>query len=183
MPEPTPARLAADIAYGRQVLEAELLAIRDLLPLVDDRFGHVVQRLFDCRGRVVVTGVGKSGLIGQKISATLSSTGSPSLFLHSAEAAHGDIGRVLEEDEVLALSYSGSTEEVIRLVPLIKKIGAGLIAVTSSAGTPLGRVADICLPIGELAEIWLGWAPQMDDYVTRALDPSSAPSYGVPGDE
>ncbi len=149
-----------DVAYGRNVLQAEIAAIRDMVPLLDARFSQAVDLLLSCKGRVVVTGVGKSGLIGQKISATLASTGTPSLFLHSGEAVHGDLGRVLREDVVLALSYSGSTEEVIRLVPILKKIGAALIAVTCSAGTPLAQVADVALPVGTVEEACpVGLAP------------------------
>ncbi len=157
------------VAYGRQVLEAELNAIRDMLPLIDERFGLAVTRVLECKGRLVVTGVGKSGLIGQKISATLASTGTPSLFLHSGEAVHGDMGRVLPEDVVLALSYSGSTE-VMRLVPIIKKLGAGLVAITSTAETPLGQAADICLPIGKIEEACpIGMAPTSSTTAMLAL--------------
>ena len=157
------------VAFGRSVLEAELNAIRDMLPLVDEQFGGAVQRVLDCAGRVVVTGVGKSGLIGQKISATLASTGTPSLFLHSGEAVHGDMGRVLAEDVVLALSYSGSTE-VMRLVPILKKIGAGLIAITSTRETPLGKAADLCLPIGRIEEACpIGMAPTSSTTAMLAL--------------
>ncbi len=159
----------ADAAYGRTVLQAELEAIRAMLPLVDADFGRAVARILDSPGRLVVTGVGKSGLIGQKISATLASTGTASLFLHSGEAVHGDMGRVLAEDVVLALSYSGSTE-VMRLVPIIKRIGAGLIAITSTAETPLGKAADICLPIGRIEEACpIGLAPTSSTTAMLAL--------------
>jgi arabinose-5-phosphate isomerase len=157
------------VLYGRQVLEAELNAIRDMLPLVDEQFGQAVELVLACTGRVVVTGVGKSGLIGQKISATLASTGTPSLFLHSGEAVHGDMGRVLAGDVVLALSYSGSTE-VMRLVPILKKIGAGLIAITSTRETPLGKAADLCLPVGRIEEACpIGMAPTSSTTAMLAL--------------
>ncbi len=160
----------ADIAYGRSVLEAEIRAVQALIPLLDARFTTAVALLLETKGRVVVTGVGKSGLVGQKVSATLASTGTPSLFLHSGEAVHGDLGRVLREDVVVALSYSGSTEEVIRLVPIIKKIGAKLIAVTRSADTPLGRVADVTLPLGDVEEACpIGLAPTSSTTATLAL--------------
>ena len=158
-----------DAAYGRRVLEAELQAIRGMIPLIDRSFGDAVARIHGCVGRIVVTGVGKSGLIGQKISATLASTGSPSLFLHSGEAVHGDMGRVLAGDVVLALSYSGSTE-VMRLVPILKKIGAQLIAITSTRETPLGRAADVCLPIGRIEEACpIGLAPTSSTTAMLAL--------------
>lgn len=158
------------VAYGRSVLTAELRAIEGLVPQLDHRFADAVQRLLDCRGRVVVTGVGKSGLIGQKISATMASTGTPSLFLHSGEAVHGDMGRVLAEDVVLALSYSGTTEEVSRLIPIIKKIGAELIAITSTDSSTLGTAADTCLPVGRIEEACpIGLAPTSTTTAMLAL--------------
>jgi arabinose-5-phosphate isomerase len=161
---------ADDIRYGQSVIEAEIRALRSLVPLLDSRFAAAVALLLATKGRVVVTGVGKSGLVGQKVSATLASTGTPSLFLHSGEAVHGDLGRVLREDLVIALSYSGTTEEVLRLVPTIKKIGARLIAVTRSADTPLGRVADIVLPLGDVEEACpIGLAPTSSTTATLAL--------------
>jgi arabinose-5-phosphate isomerase len=157
------------VEYGRQVLRAELNAISDMLPLIDERFGTAVSRVLECKGRLVVTGVGKSGLIGQKISATLASTGTPSLFLHSGEAVHGDMGRVLPEDVVLALSYSGSTE-VMRLVPILKKLGVELIAITSTPETPLGKASDVCLPIGKVEEACpIGMAPTTSTTAMLAL--------------
>lgn len=149
-----------DIAYGRKVLETETAAIRDLAPLLDDRFARAVALLHGCAGQVVVTGVGKSGLIGQKISATLASTGTSSLFLHAGEAVHGDLGRVRRDDVVLALSYTGSTNEVLRLVPHLKKLGAALVAITRSADSPLGKHADVTLAVGDIAEACpIGLAP------------------------
>lgn len=159
-----------DVEYGRKVLEAELRAVRDLVPLVDGAFSEAVRLLLGCRGRVVVTGVGKSGIVGQKISATLASTGTPSLYLHSGEAVHGDLGRVLHEDVVLALSYSGSTDEVLRLIPLLRKIGARLIALTSSAESPLGRLADVTLRVGKIEEACpIGLAPTSSTTAMLAL--------------
>jgi arabinose-5-phosphate isomerase len=167
MTEPAP---DDDVLYGRRVLEAEVRAVRDLVPLVDGRFSAAVDLLVGCRGRVVVTGVGKSGLVGQKISATLASTGTPSLFLHSGEAVHGDLGRVLHEDVVVALSYSGSTDEVLRLVPVLRKIGAKLIALTSSADSPLGRLADVVLCVGRIEEACpIGLAPTSSTTAMLAL--------------
>ena len=102
------------LATARRVLEIEAQAIRDLIPRLGPEFAAAVDLLFACAGRVVVTGMGKSGLIGQKISATLSSTGTPSLYLHPADAIHGDLGRIVKGDAVLAVSYSGETEEIGR---------------------------------------------------------------------
>src|SRR5205809_2946562 len=117
-----------DIA--RKVLELEAHAILDLVPRLDEAFDRAVDALHACKGRVVVTGMGKSGLIGAKIAATLSSTGTPALFLHPAEAVHGDIGMLVKGDVVLALSSSGETEEILALLPTIKRLGAKLISMT-----------------------------------------------------
>src|SRR5262245_1777486 len=141
-----------DVAYGRKVLETERTATGEVAPQLDGRFAKAVAMVLACRGQVVVTGVGKSGLIGQKTSATLASTGTSSIFLHAGEAVHGDLGRVRKDDVVLALSYRGTTEEVLRLMPLLKKIGASLVAITASADSPLGKAADVALPVGNVAE-------------------------------
>jgi arabinose-5-phosphate isomerase len=152
------AQSAADVAYGRQVLDTETAAIRGLV--LDERFARAVEMLHGCRGQVVVTGVGKSGLIGQKISATLASTGTQSIFLHSGEAVHGDLGRVRREDVVVALSFSGTTAEVVRLIPVLKKLGASLVAITARGDSALARAADAALPVGEIAEACpIGLAP------------------------
>jgi arabinose-5-phosphate isomerase len=149
-----------DVAYGRKVLETERTAIDEVVPRLDARFAKAVAMVLACRGQVVVTGVGKSGLIGQKVSATLASTGTSSIFLHAGDAVHGDLGRVRRDDVVLALSYRGTTEEVLRLVPLLKKLGAALVAITASADSPLGTAADVALTVGNVAEACpIGLAP------------------------
>jgi arabinose-5-phosphate isomerase len=154
------AQSAADVAYGRKVLDTETAAIRGLVPLIDERFARAVELLHSCRGQVVVTGVGKSGLIGQKVSATLASTGTPSIFMNANEAVHGDLGRVREGDVVLAMSYTGTTSEVVRLVPALKKIGASLVAITARSDSPLGKSADVALTVGDVAEACpIGLAP------------------------
>ncbi|MCG3134946.1 MAG: Arabinose 5-phosphate isomerase KdsD [Planctomycetes bacterium] len=158
-----------DIAYGRSVVDAEIRALQAMTPLLDARFAEAVALLLACKGRVVVTGVGKSGLVGQKASATLASTGTPSLFLHAAEAVHGDLGRVLAGDLVLALSYSGSTE-VVKLVPVIKKIGSKLVSVTRGHDTPLAKVADVSLAVGNVEEACpIGLAPTSSTTAMLAL--------------
>lgn len=160
----------SDIEYGREVLAVEIRAIRALEGLLDERFSRAVRAVANSKGRVVVTGVGKSGLIGQKISATLASTGTSSLFLHSGEAVHGDLGRVMQEDLVLALSYSGTTSEVLRLVPLIKKIGAGLVSITGTLDNPLAQAADLALELGRIAEACpIGLAPTSSTTAMLAL--------------
>ncbi|MFH0888149.1 MAG: SIS domain-containing protein, partial [Planctomycetota bacterium] len=127
-----------DIKYARNVLRSEMAAIKSLIPLINKKFQDAAKLILACKGRIVVTGMGKTGLIGQKISATLASTGTPSLFLHPAEAYHGDLGRVVKDDIVLALSNSGETEEVIRLIPTLKKIGVKIVVITCSKDSPLG---------------------------------------------
>lgn len=134
------------------VIEAEGHAVAELRNYLDARFVSAVQLMLTCRGRVVVTGLGKSGLVGQKISATLASTGTPSLFLHAAEALHGDLGRITADDVVLALSNSGNSDEIARLVKPMKALGVPLVAMTSGTGSVLARHADILLYIGDIAE-------------------------------
>ena len=124
---------------ARRVLEIEAQAIRDLIPRLGAAFASAVDLLFACTGRVVVTGMGKSGLIGQKISATLSSTGTPSLYLHPAEAIHGDLGRIVKGDAVIAISYSGETEEIVALTPTVRRLGSPLLAITGAPRSDLAR--------------------------------------------
>lgn len=138
--------MARDIA--KRVLELEARAILDLVPRLDEGFDRAVETLHACKGRVIVTGMGKSGLIGAKIAATLSSTGSPSLFLHPAEAVHGDIGMVVPGDVVLAISYSGETEEIVRLLEILKRLDVRLIALTGTRDSTLARHASISLDVG-----------------------------------
>ena len=121
------------------MLRIEAAAILGLVDRLDGDFERALQLLFECRGRVIVTGMGKSGIICRKIAATLSSTGTSALFLHPAEAIHGDLGAIREDDVVLALSHSGETEELIRLLESIRRIGARLIAITGSAGVDAGE--------------------------------------------
>jgi len=135
----------ADRDLARKVLQTEASAILALVPRVDDRFDRAVDLLHHCRGRVIVTGMGKSGIICQKIAATLSSTGTPAHFLHPADAIHGDLGVIQSDDVVLALSYSGETGEILRLLETIKRLGARLIAITGSPGSVLALAADVAL--------------------------------------
>jgi arabinose-5-phosphate isomerase len=121
---------AIDVALARKVLQTEAAAILALVDRLGEDFDRAVHLLLDCRGRVIVTGMGKSGIICRKIAATLSSTGTPALFLHPAEAAHGDLGVIQGDDVVVALSYSGETDELLRLLETIKRLGARLIAIT-----------------------------------------------------
>jgi arabinose-5-phosphate isomerase len=148
------------LEIARRVLEIEARALEDLAQRLDERFGAAVEAIFGCRGRVVVTGMGKSGLIGQKISATLSSTGTPSFFLHPAEAQHGDLGRLVGGDVLLALSYSGETEELLRLLETIKRLSIQLIALTGNPSSTLALASDVTLDVGIKQEACpLGLAP------------------------
>ena len=133
------------LALARSVLDTEAAAIRGVRDRLDDRFTRAVQVLRECRGRVILTGMGKSGIICRKIAATFSSTGTPALFLHPAEAIHGDLGVLQAEDVVMALSYSGETEELLRLTEAIKRLGARLIVITGAATSTLAEAADVAL--------------------------------------
>jgi len=130
---------------ARQVLETEANAILGLIPQLDSSFDNAVEVLFECRGRVIVTGMGKSGIIAHKISATLSSTGTPAVFLHAAEAVHGDLGVVQADDVVIALSHTGETDELLQLLEAIRRIGAKLISLTGRPKSTLGLASDVTL--------------------------------------
>jgi arabinose-5-phosphate isomerase len=137
---------ALDLA--RKVLRIEADAIASLIDRIGNDFERALDLLFECRGRVIVTGMGKSGIICRKIAATLSSTGTSAWFLHPAEAIHGDLGAIREDDLVLALSHSGETEELLRLLESIRRIGARVIALTGYPQSTLGRAADVTLDCG-----------------------------------
>ena len=139
---------ATALDLARKVLRIEAAAILGLVDRLNGAFEQAVQLLFDCHGRVIVTGMGKSGIICRKIAATLSSTGTPAFFLHPAEAIHGDLGAIREDDVVLALSHSGETEELLRLLESIRRIGAKLIALTGDPKSTLARAADVTLDCG-----------------------------------
>jgi arabinose-5-phosphate isomerase len=133
------------IALARKVLETEAQAVLGVAAQLDDQFERALDLLQTCGGRVIVTGMGKSGIIAHKLGATLSSTGTPAIFLHPAEAVHGDLGIIVSNDVVVALSYSGETEELVRLIEAIRRIGAQLVAITGHPASTLGRAADATL--------------------------------------
>jgi len=135
----------ADLALARKVLETEAAAILALVPRLDGRFECAVELLHACRGRAILTGMGKSGIICRKIAATLTSIGTPAFFLHPAEAIHGDLGVIQGDDVVVALSYSGETGEILRLLETIRRLGAKLIAITGSPDSTLAHAADVAL--------------------------------------
>jgi arabinose-5-phosphate isomerase len=137
-----------DLELARKVLRIEAAAILALVDRVDGRFTGAVEMLRDCRGRVIVTGMGKSGIIARKVAATFTSTGTAAFFLHPAEAVHGDLGAVQSDDVVIALSHTGETGELLRLLETIRRMGARLVAMTGSPDSTLGRAADIVLDCG-----------------------------------
>ena len=151
---------AALFRSAREVIQTEARAIDALTDRIDSAFADACRLLLDCRGRVVVSGMGKSGHVGRKIAATLASTGTPSFFVHPAEASHGDLGMVTQDDVVLALSNSGETDEILTILPVIRRLGARLLALTGSPTSTLARSADIHLNVGVPAEACpLGLAP------------------------
>jgi|HubBroStandDraft_3_1064219.scaffolds.fasta_scaffold67026_2 arabinose-5-phosphate isomerase len=165
-----PAVRRAPRAVAAEVLETEAAAIRGLLPQLDERFDRAVELLRRTTGRVVCTGMGKSGIVMKKIAATLSSTGTPALFLHPAEALHGDLGMIVTGDVVLAASYSGTTEELLRLVETLKRLGVPLVAMTANSTSPLARHAELHLPVAIDREACpLNLAPTASTTATLAL--------------
>jgi arabinose-5-phosphate isomerase len=161
---------AEGLAFARDVLRIEARAI----DLVRDRLGPVIaraaDRVFRCQGLVIVTGMGKAGIVGQKLAATLASTGTRAFPLHPAEAIHGDLGRIRAEDVVIVLSQSGETDEIVRIIPSIRRLGGALIAITGRAESTLGRLADDCIPLGPIDEACpLGLAPSASTTAMMAV--------------
>ena len=138
---------ATALALAREVIAIEAAAVAALADRIDSAFAHAVALLLECRGRVVVTGIGKSGHIGRKLAATLASTGTPAMFVHAAEAAHGDLGMITPDDLLLALSYSGEGDELLTIVPVAKREGTPLIAMTGNAASSLARLAEVHLDV------------------------------------
>lgn len=136
---------ASALAQARTALDIEAQAIQRLAQRLDARFAQAVQLALECQGRIVVTGMGKSGHIGRKIAATLASTGAPAMFVHPAEASHGDLGMITRHDVVLAISNSGESEELTAILPLIKRMGVPLLGMTGQPDSSLGRHADVVL--------------------------------------
>jgi arabinose-5-phosphate isomerase len=158
------------LRYAREILQHESRAVAKMAQRLDRQFCQAVECLFQCRGSVIVTGMGKAGLVGQKIMATLASTGTPSHWLHPAEAVHGDLGRLQREDVVLVLSQSGETAEVLRLLPSLAELRVPVVAITASTESTLGRAATVVLALGTLEEACpLGLAPSSSTTVMLAL--------------
>ena len=140
------------IEVGKQVLDAEADALRVMRDVLDENFARAVEILYSAESKVVISGVGKSGLVGQKIAATLCSTGTPAIFLHSADAVHGDLGICRPGDPVVLISKSGTTSEVVRLLPILQKMGAKIVAIVANKNSPLAEKSDVVLDIGVKTE-------------------------------
>lgn len=171
-------RILMIVENGKRVLQIEADAIKALIDRLDKRFEQAVEICFSCEGRVVVTGMGKSGLIGKKIAATLASTGTTAFFLHPAEGIHGDLGMVSKKDVFIALSNSGETEEIVRLLPWIKRLDLRLISLTGNLRSTLAKMSDVALDISVKEEACpLGLAPTAS--TTAALSMGDALSVAL----
>lgn len=141
-----------ELNYTKQVINNEASSVRLMAEMVDENFEAALKAIYNCEGSVIITGMGKAGIIGQKISATLASTGTPSHWLHPAEAIHGDLGRVRKDDIVVVLSYSGESEEIVKLINLLKQQEIKMIAITGNSDSKLSKHADIVLTMPEINE-------------------------------
>ncbi len=158
------------IEEAKRVLRIEAQSILDLIERIDENFSKAIDLLYGCKGRVVLMGMGKSGLVGRKIASTFASTGTPSFFIHPAEGLNGDFGMLAREDLVMAISNSGETRELLEVLPLIKRYGNRLIALTGNLKSTLARAADVCLNIHVKTEACpLGLAPTASTTATLAL--------------
>ena len=141
-----------DLNYAKDVIRSEGQAILSLDHIINDSFKQAVEMIYNCTGCIIVSGMGKAGIIGQKISATMASTGTPSHFLHPAEAIHGDLGRIRENDILLVLSHGGETDEITRLINIVKELAVPVIAVTANCDSTLGKYSDVVLCMGKQIE-------------------------------
>jgi len=159
-----------DLDYAREVIQSEAEAISSVAPIIDASFAQACEMIYNCSGSCIVSGIGKAGIIGQKISATLASTGTPSHFLHPAEAVHGDLGRLRKNDIVIVLSYGGETDEVTLLINLVKQLQIKLIAITGDSNSTLSKHSDIVLCMGKVSEACpLGVAPSVSTACMLAI--------------
>jgi len=157
-------------AMGRRALEIERDALSALLPRVDDAFAAACRLMLGCTGRIVVTGMGKSGHIGGKLAATLASTGTPAFYVHPGEASHGDLGMITRQDVVLAISYSGETGEIVTILPLIKRLGVPLVSMTGKPGSTLAKASNVHLDVSVAQEACpLNLAPTSSTTATLAM--------------
>ena len=155
---------------ARKVLSIEAEAVLALTQRLDSSFEKAIDIIYASSGRVVVTGMGKSGLVGKKIAATLASTGTPSFFMHPAEASHGDLGMVTSDDAIIAISNSGETDEIVALIPFLKRFNVGLVSLTGNPNSTLARASDVSLDISVREEACpLGIVPTASTTVTLAM--------------
>lgn len=161
---------SGSLAEGRRVLAIEARAVESLINRLDDRFAKAVELLFQCKGKVVVSGMGKSGLVGQKIAATMASTGTPAFFLHPAEGIHGDLGMVGRADVVIAISNSGETQEILQLLPYVERMGIPVVAMTGRMTSTLAKNSDVALDVSVSEEACpMGLAPTASTTATLAM--------------
>ncbi|HXC66396.1 MAG TPA: KpsF/GutQ family sugar-phosphate isomerase [Nitrospiraceae bacterium] len=160
----------SSLDVGRRVLDIEARAVHALLQRLDDGFSEAVDMLYHCKGKVVVSGMGKSGLIGQKIAATMASTGTPSFFLHPAEGLHGDLGMLARRDVTIAISNSGETEEILRLLPYMERMGIPVVAIVGRKGSTLAKNSAVVLDVSVAEEACpMGLAPTASTTVALAM--------------
>jgi arabinose-5-phosphate isomerase len=165
------------LQIARKVLQTEAEAVSGLIERLDHNFEKAITIIFESRGRVVVTGMGKSGLVGKKIAATLASTGTPAFFMHPAEASHGDLGMVTSDDVIIAISHSGETDEIIALIPFLKRFNLSLISMTGNAASTLSKAADVNLDIAVKEEACtLGIVPTSSTTAAMAMGDAVAVS-------
>lgn len=168
------------IETARQVMETELKAIKSVSTTIGEDFEAAVKAMYECKGRVVVSGLGKSGHIGKKLAATLSSTGTPSFFVHATEALHGDLGMITKDDIVLAISNSGETKELLNMIPSVRIIGAKIISITGSKESTLAKCSDINIEVKVENEADpLNLAPTSSSTATLAVGDSIAVTLSV----
>ena len=172
-PASTPLTPLEQLRYAREIIALEGAALASVSRRIDGEFCRAIEMLYECRGTVVTSGMGKAGLIAQKIAATLSSTGTRSSFLHPGEAVHGDLGRIHGDDVLLMFSQSGETEEMVRILPSLEEFSVGTIAVCTRRSSTLGRAATVTIELGPLQEACsLGLAPSTSTRISAAQKPT-----------
>jgi arabinose-5-phosphate isomerase len=168
--KPVGGQAGASLDEGRRVLQIEARAVQALIDRLDEHFTKAVDLLYNCKGKVVVSGMGKSGLIGQKIAATLASTGTPAFFLHPAEGMHGDLGMLARRDALIAISNSGETKEILQLLPYVERMGVPTVGMTGKLGSTLAKHSDVVLDVSVSEEACpMGLAPTASTTAALAM--------------
>jgi arabinose-5-phosphate isomerase len=169
-PKPADRTSGGTVAEGRRVLRIEAHAVQALIERLDEQFGKAVDLLFHCKGKVVVSGMGKSGLVGQKVAATMASTGTPAFFLHPADGIHGDLGMVGRADVLIAISNSGETQEILQLLPYVERVGIPVVAMTGRMNSTLAKHSDVALDVSVAEEACpMGLAPTASTTAALAM--------------